>query len=96
MTDNILLSLKGVGKTFSNGTVALQGMSMDVRKSSFVSLLGPSGCGKSTALRSSRDLATLPPAISVGRVRPSINWVARIMNCRLFFKSRRSCFGIRF
>ncbi|MCF6233490.1 MAG: ABC transporter ATP-binding protein [Rhodobacteraceae bacterium] len=51
MSDQTLLSLTQVGKTFSNGTVALQGMSMDIAQGSFVSLLGPSGCGKSTALK---------------------------------------------
>ncbi len=51
MSGQTLLSLTGVGKTFSNGTVALQGMSMDIAQGSFVSLLGPSGCGKSTALK---------------------------------------------
>jgi NitT/TauT family transport system ATP-binding protein len=46
-----LVSLRGVSKVFSNGTVALQNMSLDVGEHEFVSLLGPSGCGKSTALR---------------------------------------------
>ncbi|MBB3995717.1 NitT/TauT family transport system ATP-binding protein [Sulfitobacter undariae] len=59
MTTNTLLSLKQVGKTFSNGTVALQDMSLDVQEGSFVSLLGPSGCGKSTALKIIAGLGNL-------------------------------------
>jgi NitT/TauT family transport system ATP-binding protein len=46
-----IVSLRGVGRTFANGTVALKDLSFDVAAGSFVSLLGPSGCGKSTALR---------------------------------------------
>jgi len=46
-----LVALRGVGKTFANGTRALRGFDLDVREGEFVSLLGPSGCGKSTALR---------------------------------------------
>jgi NitT/TauT family transport system ATP-binding protein len=46
-----LVSLRGVSKTFSNGTLALKDMSLDVSAGQFLSLLGPSGCGKSTALR---------------------------------------------
>jgi NitT/TauT family transport system ATP-binding protein len=46
-----VVALDGVGKTFANGVVALDRLSLDVHLGEFVSLLGPSGCGKSTALR---------------------------------------------
>ncbi len=46
-----LVTLRGVGKAFPSGTLALKGFDFDVRDGEFVSLLGPSGCGKSTALR---------------------------------------------
>jgi NitT/TauT family transport system ATP-binding protein len=46
-----IVSLRGVGKTFDSGTVALDNFNLDVRAGEFVSLLGPSGCGKSSALR---------------------------------------------
>ncbi|WP_342360618.1 ABC transporter ATP-binding protein [Terrarubrum flagellatum] len=46
-----IVSLRGVAKQFSNGTLAVQNLNLDIRAREFVSLLGPSGCGKSTALR---------------------------------------------
>lgn len=45
------MSLKKVSKRFSNGTLALHDMDLDIAPGEFLSLLGPSGCGKSTALR---------------------------------------------
>jgi len=66
MSQAPLLSLQQIGKTFSNGTVALQGMNMDIEQGSFVSLLGPSGCGKSTVLKIIAGLGNL----TTGRV----NW----------------------
>ncbi|MBB3611328.1 ABC transporter ATP-binding protein [Rhizobium sp. BK602] len=46
-----LVVMDQVSKLFSNGTLALSGMSIAVESGEFISLLGPSGCGKSTALR---------------------------------------------
>lgn len=43
--------MRNVSKVFSNGTLALSNMTLDVTRGEFISLLGPSGCGKSTALR---------------------------------------------
>jgi NitT/TauT family transport system ATP-binding protein len=50
-TSQPLVSLRAVSKVFSNGTLALKDMNLDVCEGEFISLLGPSGCGKSTALR---------------------------------------------
>jgi NitT/TauT family transport system ATP-binding protein len=46
-----VVSMRKVSKLFSNGTLALKDMTLDVARGEFLSLLGPSGCGKSTALR---------------------------------------------
>jgi NitT/TauT family transport system ATP-binding protein len=47
----LVVAMRNVTKVFSNGTLALKDMTLDVRQGEFISLLGPSGCGKSTALR---------------------------------------------
>jgi NitT/TauT family transport system ATP-binding protein len=54
----VLLELRDVGKTFSNGVTALDHVDMTIREGDFLSLLGPSGCGKSTALRLIAGLST--------------------------------------
>lgn len=45
------ITLCNVHKSYTNGTVALQDMSLTVLQSQFISLVGPSGCGKSTVLK---------------------------------------------
>ena len=46
-----MLELAGVGRTFADGTTAVQNLDLRVRRGEFVSVVGPSGCGKSTLLR---------------------------------------------
>jgi NitT/TauT family transport system ATP-binding protein len=46
-----LVSIRNVSKQFSNGTLAIRGVDLDIATGEFMSLLGPSGCGKSTLLR---------------------------------------------
>jgi len=45
------LTFAGVGKTFPDGTRAVDKLSFSVADGEFVVLVGPSGCGKTTALR---------------------------------------------
>ena len=56
-----VVRLEDVGKEFVTGettTVALRGITLDIQRGEFVSLIGPSGCGKSTLLRTIADLTT--------------------------------------
>ncbi len=46
-----MIRLSGVGKTYPDGTVAVQDLDLDVRTGELVVLVGPSGCGKSTTLK---------------------------------------------
>ena len=46
-----MIRLDRVGKTYEDGTVAVQELDLQVPRGSLVTLVGPSGCGKSTTLR---------------------------------------------
>jgi NitT/TauT family transport system ATP-binding protein len=61
-----VVELRGVAKRYSNGTLAVTGVDLDLRAGEFVSLLGPSGCGKTTVLRMVAGLGD----VSAGQ----INW----------------------
>ena len=47
----VVVSIRKVSKKFSNGTLAVRDVDLDLHAGEFLSLLGPSGCGKSTLLR---------------------------------------------
>ncbi len=47
----VLVRIDNVSKQFSNGTLAVHNVNLDLVAGQFISLLGPSGCGKSTLLR---------------------------------------------
>ncbi len=45
------ISIRGLRKEFEGGSIAVDGIDLDIASGEFFSLLGPSGCGKTTTLR---------------------------------------------
>src|SRR3954464_6535346 len=50
-TGQTMIRLSGVGKTYPDGTVAVQSLDLDVAAGELVVLVGPPGCGKSPTLK---------------------------------------------
>ena len=46
-----MIHLDGVGKTFADGTEAVQPLDLEVRDGELLCLVGPSGCGKTTTMK---------------------------------------------
>jgi NitT/TauT family transport system ATP-binding protein len=64
-TPDMLMGFDDVAMTFPNGTVALTGVDLEVRRGEFVTVVGPSGCGKSTLLRIASGLETCSAGATV-------------------------------
>jgi multiple sugar transport system ATP-binding protein len=45
------LSIKGIRKTYPDGTPVIHGIDLEIRNGEFAVFVGPSGCGKTTLLR---------------------------------------------
>lgn len=46
-----MIEFKNVTKSYGDGTVALRGIDLNVKKGELLTLIGPSGCGKTTTMR---------------------------------------------
>jgi ABC-type sugar transport system ATPase subunit len=53
------ITLDRVSKVFDKGTVAVDGVDLEIADGEFMVLVGPSGCGKSTLLRMIAGLETV-------------------------------------
>jgi multiple sugar transport system ATP-binding protein len=69
------VTLAAVGKTYPDGTVAVQGVDIEIADGELLVLVGPSGCGKTTVLRMVAGLETITTGTASirGRVINDVN-----------------------
>lgn len=56
--EGVSVAIRGVGRTYRSGLVALQAVDLDIAAGEMIALVGPSGCGKSTLLKIIAGLLT--------------------------------------
>src|SRR4051812_4787611 len=52
------IELRDLKKTYAGGTVALKGITLDIREGDFFALLGPNGAGKTSIISIVSNLST--------------------------------------